>query len=91
MRYGFIIPVSVLLCATAVAAQPSADEQAKQEKKICRSDKMTGSLTRVRRICMTEAEWRESRARTKKGVDELQSSASGSQCVSADPLQGGRC
>jgi hypothetical protein len=27
------------------------------EKKICHTEKMTGSLTRVNRICMTAAQW----------------------------------
>ncbi|HEY6816483.1 MAG TPA: hypothetical protein VI168_13160 [Croceibacterium sp.] len=43
----------------ALAAAPAAEqaEQPAREKKICKSEKMTGSLTRVRRTCLTQAEW----------------------------------
>ena len=74
--------------AFAVAAGPGdaqdAAEAAKEEKKICRTEKATGSLTRRTRICMTAAQWREFHSRTKKGVDEMQNSASGAPtCISA--------
>lgn len=60
----------------ALAASDNADRPAK-EKKVCRSEKITGSLTRVRRICMTQAEWDELARRTKKGLDDAQRDAAG--------------
>jgi len=69
--------------AAAPAAEAEADEASQKEKKICRVSKMTGSLTRRTRICLTEAEWRELAARTNRGVGEMQNSASGSPaCIS---------
>lgn len=68
------------------AAIPAADVEAAppEERKICRTDKATGSLTRRNRICMTQAQWREIYDRTRRGVSELQGSASGApRCVSA--------
>jgi hypothetical protein len=68
-----------LLC-TPVGAQDQ--EPAKQEKKICRTSKMTGSLTRRSRICLTAAQWRELNDRTRKGVDEMVGGASGGkECI----------
>lgn len=68
--------------ATATTAE--ANEDSKKEKRICRTSKMTGSLTRRTRICMTEAEWRELADRTRKGVGEMQNSASGAPaCISS--------
>jgi len=79
------IPVSV-----AIAAAPAAQEP-QPERKICRTTKMTGSLTRRTRICLTEAQWRELNARTRRGVEEMNSAASGGKaCVPdpSDPFQG---
>ena len=52
------------------------------EKKICRTEKVTGSLSRRNRICLTEAQWREVHDRTRRGVDEMTSAASGGkECI----------
>jgi hypothetical protein len=67
--------------STAAAETEAAPQE---EKKICRTEKATGSLTRRHRICMTQAQWREIYDRTRRGVGELQGSASGSPaCLSA--------
>ena len=73
----------------AAAASPSAataavegDGEPQPEKKICRSSKVTGSLTRRSRICMTEAQWREVNDRTRRGMDEMTGMASGApRCI----------
>lgn len=59
MKKAFgIVVTAVLLTATGSFAQESETDQAQpSEKKICKSEKMTGSLTRVRRTCMTKAQW----------------------------------
>ena len=75
----------------AAPAPANSDAQARQEKKICRSEKATGSLTRRTRICMTAAEWRELNQRTRRGVDEMNSAAGGGKVCHpdpADPFQG---
>jgi len=63
-------------------ASPSAPTGADAERKICRTDKVTGSLSRRSRICLTAAQWREVHDRTRRGVDEMNSAASGGkECV----------
>jgi hypothetical protein len=74
---------------SAAAADP--DTTAEDERKICRSDKVTGSLSRRNRICLTAAQWREVHDRTRRGVDEMNSAASGGKVCHpdpADPFQG---
>jgi len=81
---------------TAAAEQASnasteAEPEGQEEQKICRTEKVTGSLSRRSRICMTAAQWREVHDRTRRGVDEMNSSASGGKmCVPdpGDPFQG---
>ena len=80
-----------VLASAAPAAAPQAESEPRREKKICRTEKATGSLTRRTRICMTEAQWRELNNRTRRGVDEMNSAASGGKmCVPnpGDPFQG---
>ena len=75
--------------STSSATVDVADADA--DRKICRTEKATGSLTRRTRICLTAAQWREVNDRTRRGVDEMNSSASGGKiCVPnpADPFQG---
>jgi len=73
--------------AATGAANDGAEPQ--EEKKVCRTERATGSLTRRTRVCMTAAQWREINARTYKGVSEMQGSASGSQAVVNNPGAGG--
>ncbi|MBO9517422.1 MAG: hypothetical protein J7493_05095 [Porphyrobacter sp.] len=80
----------VTLASVSAAAQEQQQaEPAKDDKKICRTEKMTGSLTRRSRICLTAAQWRELSVRTKKGVDEMQGSASGGQAIVNNAGAGG--
>ena len=70
--------------ASAADEDKSGSDEATKEKKICRTEKITGSLTRRSRICLTEAQWRELNDRTRRGVSEMQGSASGAPgCISA--------
>ena len=78
------IAAAVLFMATGAiaAAPPAPPDEPKREKKICKTERMTGSLTRRSRICLTETQWREVNNRTRKGVDEMVSTASGApKCV----------
>lgn len=72
------------------AESTSAEVKAAKEKEVCRTQTATGSLTRKRRICMTQEQWDELAAQTKKGLDEFSSRASRSPAA-CDPMQGGRC
>lgn len=79
------IGLAICLAAFGVSAsaQEAAPEEAQQEKKICRTQKATGSLTRRTRICMTETQWRELNNRTRRGLEEMGQSGSGAPaCVS---------
>lgn len=92
------LPVAVLAqdgaaapAAQSAPAQPeatpaAAPSPAAKERKICRTERATGSLTRQHRICMTKAEWTELETATHKGVGEMQRGAAGGQCVSANPM-----
>ena len=91
----------ILLAATnAMAAPPEQEASAspsastgaaaaepQEEKKICRTEKVTGSLTRRSRICLTAAQWQQVYDRTRKGLNEMASSASGApRCISAQDV-----
>ena len=67
------------------AAVDVAEAPPAEEKKICRTEKATGSLTRRNRICMTPTQWREIYDRTRRGVSEMQGSASGGNQCLIDP------
>jgi hypothetical protein len=88
------------LCAAVIAAVlPTAafaqglplppDAAGAAEKKICRSEKMTGSLTRVRRICLTAQEWDDLRHKTQQSFQDKVNGASGG--CQAPPGGGGMC
>ena len=85
-----IVAAAALIAVTGVAASAQdAQEESSEERKICRTSKMTGSLTRRSRICLTEAQWRELASRTRKGLEEMGQSASGGQAVANNPNAAG--
>ena len=94
MKYALVLGVSLCAINSApiLAKEPEAakttqdDAKPKKEKKICRTEKMTGSLTRVRRTCMTQSEWDELAAATKKDVDRYTNDANGRQAPAASPF-----
>ena len=69
--------LAALSLALGSAAFAQDAQQPPAEKKICRSEKMTGSLTRVRRICMTAREWDEMRLRSKHSLEDTVRDAAG--------------
>ena len=73
----FRIFAALALVSTGAAAQqqPQAAPAAKEEKKICKSERATGSLTRVNRICMTKAEWDQLAENTRKNIGDISRSA----------------
>lgn len=77
-QFSFGLAIWLTAASIAASAQAAAPDEAQQEKKICRTERATGSLTRQTRICMTEAQWRELSRRNKQGLDEFNRSASGS-------------
>lgn len=84
-------PPSEETAGSSAGGDAEAEAEVAAEKKICRSEKATGSLTRRTRICLTATQWREIQDRTRRGVDEMNSGASGGKmCVPNpnDPFQG---
>lgn len=64
----------------------------KKEKLICKSEKVTGSRTKVNRTCLTKEQWEQLAANTKKGLDEMGRNASGSGvCRYEDPNRPSPC
>lgn len=88
MRLLATAVVLAAFAATALSAQDAPEQKAKAEKKICQSEKMTGSLTRVRRICMTRAEWDEMRLKYKHGFEDNVRGAAGGQKIDNNPGAG---
>lgn len=78
-----------LVGAAASAQGTQGAQEEPKEKKICRTDKSTGSLTRRTRVCMTEAEWRELNSKVRRGLEEMGQSASGGTAVANNPGPGG--
>ena len=69
---------AMLVVASAMASTVQAEETAKPqeakptaEKKICKTEQVTGSLTRRNRICMTKAEWDKVAAETQKQMQDF--------------------
>jgi hypothetical protein len=69
------IAALALVTGTGALAEGTTADQAKAEKKVCRSERVTGSLARVNKICMTQAEWDRLGRETKKDLDDIQRNA----------------
>jgi invasion protein IalB len=72
----YCIFAALALVSTSASAQQQpqaapAEAAPKEEKKICRSERATGSLTRVNRICMTKAEWDQLAESTRKNIGDI--------------------
>jgi hypothetical protein len=82
-KFWWVAPLALTIAwqAPAMAQGTAADapvaETPAKAKKVCRSEKVTGSRTKVRRVCMTQADWDDLAARTKKGLDEMARGAAG--------------
>lgn len=87
MKFTQAIAIGVLAMggfatgSVAIAAEPTqnapVDPKNDPDKVVCKSEKMTGSRTKTRRICMTRAEWDNLASRTKRGMDDFNRSAAG--------------
>jgi hypothetical protein len=65
-----------LAVATPIVAQTSSDGAKGQsaetsERRICRSHQRTGSNVRVRRVCLTQSQWKEYDKGNRESVDSL--------------------
>jgi hypothetical protein len=95
MKFKLLLAATVALAVSAPALagdkDKSADKdtsaEAAKEKKICRTETVTGSLVSKRRICMTAAEWNELASKSKQNVDNFTKDAALPQ-QGANPLGG---
>lgn len=76
-------PEQAPLEASGEVAEQAAvtDTAAQREKKVCRTERITGSLTRRSRICLTEREWARMAEGTNRNVDQLTRDANQKQAL----------
>ena len=77
MKLLFAMVFTIGLTGTASAADDTKAPEAPKEKKICRTETVTGSLVAKRRICMTKAEWDKLAQDTKIELDKYTSRQNG--------------
>ena len=72
MKFKILLAATFALAMSGAAmAKDDGKEQAPvKEKKVCRTETVTGSLVAKRRICMTQAQWDEIAANARKSVDD---------------------
>ena len=73
-KYLWAAPLALALAVSAPAM--ATDENAEgggeaKEKLICRTELATGSRVKKRRICMTQEQWRETAAKSRRTMDDL--------------------
>jgi len=74
MRLSLVLAAGIM-ALTGTAAVAQGDEQASQEvaqkeRLICKSEKVTGSRARVKRVCLTREQWGDLAAETKDNIDQ---------------------
>ncbi len=62
---------AVALAAPVLAKDDGNDRAPTKEKKVCRTETVTGSLVAKRRICLTQAEWDQIAENTRKSLNDL--------------------
>lgn len=84
---GLIAALALASGSIAFAAEPAEapPEVDKKQKIRCKSEKMTGSRTKTRRVCMTVKQWEDQADATKKGMDEFGRSAAGGYICKPNP------
>lgn len=78
------LEAATLAANAEVEAQAVTDTAAAQEKKICRTERMTGSLTRVRRTCLTRAQWDRLAEGSRRNFEELLADANQKQAAEGE-------
>jgi hypothetical protein len=75
LKYLLAATLAIAVATPVLAADDPQASEAPKEKKICRTERTTGSLVAQRRICMTRAEWDKLAAETKRDVEDIQRNA----------------
>ena len=74
MKLGYVLSTAAALAfsVSAMAADDKGQTADKpKEKKICHTEHVTGSLTQVNRVCMTEEQWRQINQKSSKDVSDI--------------------
>lgn len=71
---------------TAATSGTEAAATAEKEKPICRSQKITGTRSKVRRLCLTPTEWAALAEQTRKNMDEFNRSTNSGAPTAKNPL-----
>ena len=91
IRGATVFAVMLVLAASGASAKDEDNSQtaeAAKEKKICKTEKVTGSLTRVRRTCLTQREWDRLAEVTRRGVEGLERDANQSEGLRNNSFRG---
>jgi hypothetical protein len=67
---GMAMLAAALGAPTAAAMQAEAPK-AEKPRLICKTDRVTGSLTRVSRVCATQAQWDRMTLEAQRAVDRV--------------------
>jgi hypothetical protein len=80
--------LAIALSTPAMAGDKdeSSEQQAPKEKKICRTETVTGSLVSKRRVCLTKAEWDQLSQQARDSVNRFTSRSTGTPGTSSNPL-----
>ena len=71
MKFRYLLAASLAVAVSAPGfAKDDGTASAPKEKKVCKTERVTGSLTRVNRICMTAAEWNAIAESTRKTLSD---------------------
>ena len=75
MKFKVLLAVALAaaVSAPALAANDSNSgaQDAPKEKKVCRTETVTGSLIGKKRVCLTQAQWDEIAANTRKTMSDM--------------------
>lgn len=71
MRLIWMAAGIALAAAGTAHAQDSDSAESKEEKVICKTEKVLGSRTKTKKICMTQVEWDRLAAETQQDVNNL--------------------
>ena len=91
IRGATVFAVMLVLAASGASAKDEDNTEtaeAVKEKKICKTEKVTGSLTRVRRTCLTQREWDRLAEVTRRGVEGLERDANQSEGLRNNSFRG---
>jgi hypothetical protein len=90
MKFKVMLAATLAVALSAPAVAGNTDEsnaqQAPKEKKICRTETVTGSLVSKRRVCLTKAEWDQLSQQARDSVNRFTSRSTGTPGTTSNPL-----